>query len=185
MRALHAGKWSCWPSLMSPHRKSRTFLRPSTFTAAWNVVLGCIGPAVGTTVWMLCSAYGRHAGCQGDGWGADCEPVSVEDGVDGSRNGTAVQRGLPIGFAAVPNAANLDGIRFGIHKKHAVVANAQSQFFSALQGFHVARARFRKAVQCGKNLHGGGSAEAADIALGLRGPDDPLHFDSSNLYGRI
>jgi hypothetical protein len=48
-----------------------------------------------------------------------------------------------------------------------------------LESFHVDRARFRKAMQRGKNVHGGGLAETADIGLSGIGPDDPLHFFTS------
>jgi Putative transposase len=83
-----------------------------------------------------------------------------------------------VGFAAMTDAANLDGVWIGADEEEPVVANAQPKLFSSLEGFHVARARFRKAMQRGKNVHGGGLAETADIGLSGIGPDDPLHFGS-------
>ncbi len=46
----------------------------------------------------------------------------------------------PIGFAAMPHAANLNGVGFRTDEKEAVVAYAQPKFVSSLQGFHVTRA---------------------------------------------
>ena len=73
-------------------------------------------------------------------------------------------------------AANLDGIGIGADEEETVIADAQPEFFSSLEAFHVARARFRKAMQRGENVHGGGLAEAADIAPSRISPNDPLHF---------
>ena len=86
--------------------------------------------------------------------------------------------GSAVGFAAMMDAANLDGIEVGTNEEEPVVTDAQPKLFSALQRFHVARARFRKAMQGRKNVHGGGLAQAADIGLGRLGPDNPLHFGS-------
>ena len=75
-------------------------------------------------------------------------------------------------------AANLDSVAVGADEEEAVVTNPESKLFSSLEGFHVACARFRKAMQREENMHGGGLAQAADIALGRIGPNDPLHFGS-------
>ena len=86
--------------------------------------------------------------------------------------------GSAIGFAAMMDAANLDGIGVGTDEEDPEVANAQPKLFSPLKSFHVARARFRKAMQRGENVHGGRLAQAADIDHGWIGPNDPLHFGS-------
>jgi hypothetical protein len=57
-----------------------------------------------------------------------------------------------------------------------VVANPQPKLFSSLQSLHIARARFRKAMQSGKNVHGVGLTQVANIGLGGIGPNYPLHF---------
>ena len=54
------------------------------------------------------------------------------------------------------DAANFDGFGIGADEEESVVANAQPKFSSALESFHVARARFRKAMQRGENMHSGG-----------------------------
>jgi hypothetical protein len=76
------------------------------------------------------------------------------------------------------DASNLDGIEVGVDKEEPVVANAQPKFFSPLKGFHIARARFREAMQRRENVHGGRLAQAANISLGWIGPNYPLHFGS-------
>ena len=79
------------------------------------------------------------------------------------------------------DAANLDGVGIGADEEEPVVANAQPKLFSSLESFHVADARFRKVMQRGENMHGGRLAQAADIGPGWIGPNNPLHFGSSNL----
>ena len=74
------------------------------------------------------------------------------------------------------DTANFDGIALGTDEKQPIVSDAEPEFFSSLESFHVTRARFRKTMQCGENLHRGGLAEAADIGLRASGPNDPLHF---------
>jgi len=76
------------------------------------------------------------------------------------------------------DAANLDGVGIGTDEEEPVVTNAQPKLFSSLESFHVARARFGKAMQRGENVHRDGLAEPADIGLGWIGPNDPLHFGS-------
>jgi len=64
------------------------------------------------------------------------------------------------------DAANLEHVRICADKEESVVTNAQPKFFSPLESLHVAYARFRKAMQRGENMHGGGLAQAADIGPG-------------------
>jgi hypothetical protein len=89
-----------------------------------------------------------------------------------------VIRNSAVGFAAMTDAANLDGVRISADEEKPVVSNAESKLFSSLQSFHVAPARFGKAMQRGENLHGDGLAEAADIDPGWIGPNNPFHFGS-------
>jgi len=56
------------------------------------------------------------------------------------------------------DAANLNGVRIGADGEEPVVTNAQPKLFSSLESFHVACARFCKAMQRGENMHGGGLA---------------------------
>jgi hypothetical protein len=63
-----------------------------------------------------------------------------------------------VSFTAMTNAADLDGVGIGADEEEPVVANAQPKFFSSLESFHIARARFRKAMQPGENMHSGGLA---------------------------
>ncbi len=74
------------------------------------------------------------------------------------------------------DAANLDHIGIGTDEEEPVVTNAQPKLFSPLECFHVARARFRKAMQRRKNVHGDGLAQATNIGLGGIGPNNPFHF---------
>ena len=74
------------------------------------------------------------------------------------------------------DAANFDGVGIGTDEEEPVVANAKPKLFSSLESFHVARTRFRKAMQGGENVHSGGLAQAADIRLGGISPNDSLHF---------
>jgi hypothetical protein len=67
-------------------------------------------------------------------------------------------RSSPVGFAAVTDAANLDGIGIGADEEEPAVANAQPKFFSSLESFHVTRTRVRKAMQRRENMHSGGLA---------------------------
>jgi len=76
------------------------------------------------------------------------------------------------------DAANFDGVGIGADEEEPVVANPQPKLFFSLESFHVARARFRKAMQHGENVHGSGLAQAANIGFGGIGPNDPLHFGS-------
>jgi hypothetical protein len=56
------------------------------------------------------------------------------------------------------DAPDLNGVGIGTNEEKPLVANAQPKLFSSLKGFHIARARLRKAMQRGKNVHGGGLA---------------------------
>ena len=56
------------------------------------------------------------------------------------------------------DAANLDGVGISADEEEPIVTNAEPKLFSPLESFHVARARFRKAMQRGENMHGGGLA---------------------------
>lgn len=63
-----------------------------------------------------------------------------------------------VGLTAMTDAANLDSVAVVADEEEAVVTNTQPKFFSALESFHVARARFRKAMQRRENMHDGGFA---------------------------
>ena len=52
-----------------------------------------------------------------------------------------------IGLTAMADAANLDRADIWTNEEEAIVSNAQPKFLSALEGFHVACARFREPVQ--------------------------------------
>lgn len=56
------------------------------------------------------------------------------------------------------DATNLDGVGIGADEEDPVVANAQPKLFSSRESFHIARARFRKALQRGENVHADGLA---------------------------
>ncbi len=73
-------------------------------------------------------------------------------------------------------AANLDGVGIGADEEEPVVTDAESKLFSPLESFHVADARFCKAMQRSENMHGGGLAQAADIDPGGIGPT--IRFNS-------
>ena len=77
----------------------------------------------------------------------------------------------------MPNPPNLDSVGIRADEEEAVVTNAQPKLFSSLESFHIADARFRKAMERRKNMHSDGFAQAADIGPGWTGPNDPLHFD--------
>lgn len=76
------------------------------------------------------------------------------------------------------DAAHLDSIRIWTNEEEPIVADAQPQFFSTLESFHVAYARFREAMQGGENLHSDGFAQAADIDPSWIGPHDLFHLGS-------
>jgi hypothetical protein len=78
----------------------------------------------------------------------------------------------------VADAANFDRIGDGIGEEEPVVADAQPHLFSPLESLHVSRARFRKTVQRGENVHRGGLTQAADIGLGEIGTDDLFDIGS-------
>lgn len=94
------------------------------------------------------------------------------------QNGGLHESTLPVGLAAMTDAADLDSAAVGADEEKAVVTNTQPKLFSALESFHIARARFRKAMQRRENVHSRGLAQTADIGLGWAGPNDPLHFGS-------
>lgn len=50
----------------------------------------------------------------------------------------------PIGFAAMPYAANFNGVGIWADEEEAVVAYTQPKFVSALHSFHVTHARLCK-----------------------------------------
>jgi hypothetical protein len=52
------------------------------------------------------------------------------------------------------------------------------QLLSALKRFHITHARFYKPKKRGEDLHRNGLTQAADIALGGIGPNNPPHFGS-------
>jgi hypothetical protein len=56
------------------------------------------------------------------------------------------------------DASNLNGVWLGADEKEPVVTNAQPEFFSSPESLHVPDSRFRKAMQRGENMHGGGLA---------------------------
>ena len=76
------------------------------------------------------------------------------------------------------NATNLNGIGIGNDKEKSVVTDAQPKLISPMERLHVAHTRLCKTVQGGKNVHGGGFVQAADIGFGWLGPNNPLHFGS-------
>jgi hypothetical protein len=76
------------------------------------------------------------------------------------------------------NAPDLDCVVIAIDENEAVVSNAQSKFFSALQGFNVTEARFRKSMQCRQNPHRNRFAQSSDIISRGIAPDNPFHFGS-------
>jgi hypothetical protein len=61
------------------------------------------------------------------------------------------------------DASDLESVGIGADKEEAVVSYAQPKLFVTPQGLHVTSARLRKTMQDGKNMHGGGFAQAADI----------------------
>ena|SRR6266849_5953005 len=83
-----------------------------------------------------------------------------------------------IGFTAMTDAANLDGVGIWANEEEAVVSYTQPKFVSSSESFHVTHARLRKAKECGEDIHRDGLAQAADITFGRIGPDNPLHFGS-------
>jgi len=75
------------------------------------------------------------------------------------RVGTAWPFGISsVRLTAMTDAANLDSVAVGANEEEAVVTNTQPKFFSALESFHIARARFRKAMERRENMHSGGLA---------------------------
>ena len=77
------------------------------------------------------------------------------------------------------DAANLDGVGSGIDEKEPVVADAEPQFFPlSPERLHIARARFREAMEGGENAHSCRLVQTADINGGRSGPDDPLYAGS-------
>ena len=81
---------------------------------------------------------------------------------------------LTVGLATMKHPSNFDGIS-GRGKEEPVIGDAEPEFVSPLKHLHVAFAGLREAVQGGKDTHGGGLVETADIGLGRLGPNDPLH----------
>jgi hypothetical protein len=67
---------------------------------------------------------------------------------------SSLQGESAVGFAAMMYAANFDGIGGRTYEEEPVIANAQPNLFHPLESLHVARARFRKAMQGGENVHG-------------------------------
>jgi hypothetical protein len=82
----------------------------------------------------------------------------------------------PIRLTAMTDAENLDSAAVGADEEEAVVTNTQPKFFSALESFHIARARFRETMQRRENMHRGGLAQVTDIGPSWAGPNDPPHF---------
>ena len=83
-----------------------------------------------------------------------------------AERGRGVLTGLAVGFAAVEDAADFEGVGVGGDEEEAVVADAEAEFVAALERFYVAGAGFGEAVQGGKDVHGGGFIEAADAGPG-------------------
>src|ERR1035437_2727976 len=81
---------------------------------------------------------------------------------------------LAVGLATMEDAADFDGVSGG-GKKEPVIGDAESELVSSLKRLHVTLAGLSEAVQGGKDTHGGGLVEAADIGLGRFGPNHPLH----------
>ena len=72
------------------------------------------------------------------------------------------------------DAADFDGVSRS-DKEEPVIGDAEAEFIASLKRLHVTLARLSEALQGGKDTHGGGLIEAADIGLGRLGPDNPLH----------
>ncbi len=64
-----------------------------------------------------------------------------------------------------------------VDEEEAVVADAEAEFFSCLEGLYVSLSGADEAVECDEDAHGGVSVDAADIGLGWFCPDDALHWD--------
>ena len=76
------------------------------------------------------------------------------------------------------DTANFDGAGISAGEEEPVVADAEPEFFFSLESFYVAFAGIRETMQSGKNTHGGGLVQAADIGLGRVCPEDMFHFGS-------
>ena len=89
------------------------------------------------------------------------------------------QRGSAVGFAAMEDAPDFEGIG-DVGKEKPVVADAEAELrrLDVLEALHVAFAGAGEAIQRGENAHGGLAVDAAHIGLGRFGPDDPLHCGS-------
>ena len=85
---------------------------------------------------------------------------------------------LSVGFAAMPHAANLDGVGIRADEEEAVVPYTQPKFVSSLDGLHIAHARLCKTEERGEDLHRYGPTQTANVTFGWISPDNPLHFGS-------
>jgi hypothetical protein len=72
-----------------------------------------------------------------------------------------------IGFAAVQDATNFDPVRSS-NKEEPIIGDAEAEFISPVQCLHVILTRFGKALQTGKDAHGCGFIQAANIGLAVQ-----------------
>jgi hypothetical protein len=83
-----------------------------------------------------------------------------------------------VGFAAMQDAANFDGLLASGEEQEPIVADSKPELVSSLERLYIALARIREAMQGGENTHGTGLVQAADISLGQFSPEDALHVGS-------
>ena len=85
-------------------------------------------------------------------------------------------RVLAVGSGAVADGVNDEGVVRLFGEADAVVSDAEPEFFGvALELLDIALAGLGEAVQGGKNPHGVGAVDAADIGAGRGRPVDQLH----------
>ena len=78
-----------------------------------------------------------------------------------------------VGFAAIANGGNVDGVLVPLIEEHAVVAAAEAEAGERrFEILHVAGVVGQVAIHAVKNLHGGFAVDGADIGAGLWRPDD-------------
>jgi hypothetical protein len=89
---------------------------------------------------------------------------------------------LAVGFGAVADGVDDEGVLRFFGEADAVVADAEAKLFGvALQLLDVAFSGLGEAVEGGENAHGGGAVDAADIGAGRGRPVDQLHVFRSAL----